>query len=47
MKQGNEAEEKIPIELISFITMPFKNCIGIFSKEFSTHFVTTVKDIVF
>jgi hypothetical protein len=47
LKLGNEADEKIPIELISYLTMPFKNCNSIFSKEFSAYFVTTVKDIVF
>ena len=39
LKQGNDQDEKIPLEIISFITAPFKNCNAIFAPTFAKQFV--------
>jgi hypothetical protein len=36
LQKGNEQEDKIPIEMIMYLTQPFRNCNGIFSSTFST-----------
>jgi len=48
LRQGSEGEDtKLPLELVSIMTSPFKNCLHIFSPTFSKFFVTAVKEIVF
>jgi hypothetical protein len=46
LKLGNELEEKIPLDMISLLTIPFRNCNYIFSAEFSKFFVDTIRDII-
>lgn len=46
LKAGSQAEERIPIEMISLISSAFKNCNQIFSEEFAKHFITNFKDIL-
>jgi hypothetical protein len=46
LKLGNEGDDKIPLDMISLMTMPFRSCIHIFSKDFSTFFVDSIKDII-
>ncbi len=48
LKQGNDTDDnKAPLDLVSIMTAPFKNCNLIFSATFTEHFVTSVKEIVF
>lgn len=35
LKIGNESEEKIPLEWITALTNPFRNCNAIFSESFA------------
>lgn len=35
LKIGNEQEDKIPLEMISQVTSPFRNCNSIFAPTFS------------
>ena len=44
---GNDNEEKLPLDLVSMLTLPFRNCNSILSPTFSQSFVAAVKDIVF
>lgn len=46
LKVGNEGEEKIPLEMISQMTSPFRNCNTIFAPTFATQFVNSVRDVV-
>lgn len=46
LKLGNEQEEKIPLELISLVTSPFRNCNSIFAPTFAQQFVLSVKEVV-
>lgn len=44
--ESDNADDKIPLEMYSLMTLPFKNCIDVFSPTFAQHFVNSVKDIV-
>lgn len=47
LKLGNELQEdKIPLEMISLLTHPFRNCIQIFAPTFAQQFVSSVRDIL-
>ena len=46
LKLGNEVDDKIPLDMISLLTMPFRSCSQIFSEEFATFFVDNIKDII-
>lgn len=40
-------EDKIPLDWISSLTAPFRNCNQIFAPTFATSFVTCIRDIIF
>ena len=44
--ESENAEERIPLELFSLMTIPFRNCNNIFSPTFSMKFVQSVKEIL-
>lgn len=46
LKLGNEGDDKIPLDMISLMTLPFRACNLIFSEEFSKYFSEAIKDIV-
>jgi hypothetical protein len=37
--ETDNPDEKIPLEMFSLMTNPFRNCNDIFSPTFATHFV--------
>ena len=39
-------EEKLPVEMISLLTYPFKNCSQILKKEVADEFIGSVKKAV-
>ena len=40
------ADERIPLEMFSLMTLPFRNCNEIFAKTFANQFVLSIRDIV-
>ncbi|CDW78729.1 UNKNOWN [Stylonychia lemnae] len=47
LKVGSEtSEDKIPLDIITMMTSPFKNCNEIFSPTFAQKFVFNVRDIL-
>jgi len=47
LKLGSEStEDKIPLDIITMMTLPFKNCNEIFSSTFAQKFVFSIRDIV-
>mmetsp|Transcript_49154 Transcript_49154/g.36209 ORF Transcript_49154/g.36209 Transcript_49154/m.36209 type:complete len:127 (+) Transcript_49154:2-382(+) len=47
LRHGTDGgEDKVPLDIVSNITAPFRNCLHIFSPTFAQHFVNTVKEIV-
>jgi ubiquitin carboxyl-terminal hydrolase 9/24 len=47
LKAGNEGQEdKMPLDMISLLVAPFRQCNTIFSPTFSQHFTTAVREIV-
>ncbi len=39
-------DDRIPLEMFSLMTLPFRNCNEIFSPTFANHFVQSVRDII-
>lgn len=46
LRAGKDSDEKLPLDLISSFTTPFRNCNSIFSPAFSKSFVFEIKEIV-
>lgn len=42
----DNSDDKVPLEAFSMMTLPFRNCLEIFSQSFASSFVSSVKDIV-
>jgi hypothetical protein len=48
LRFGNDKDDtRLPLEFVSILTAPFKNCNSIFSQTFTEQFVTMIKEIVF
>lgn len=47
IKIGSEQQEdRIPLDVISILVMPFKTCNSVFAPTFASNFVRQVKDIL-